>query len=303
MMKTGKIISIKDPDILEIPFEQHALANGHPFMCYKAVYNSSHHVHPHYHRALELVSFTGVEGETIAGGKAYPIDNQSVFWLASDSIHSFRIRPSMEGEAYADIFQFDLGCLTEYVGKACDLSLSDMVRASAHVDVKISGMAAMEIRSSLNELSRECRPDSYAVRPFKKAFGALSCVSGILSRSVPGDLPVVAQMAGEYRIREIMSIVSGLASSPMSLEQIARECLLSKSYLCRFFKKHTRMTIQEYITHIRISRAKRLMCDEGRTVTQACFECGFSSPSYFIARFSKIMGVTPKQWVLDAVKT
>jgi len=85
---------------------------------------------------------------------------------------------------------------------------------------------------------------------------------------------------------------------PVSLDEIARICGFSKFYLCRYFKAGTGMTLQQYITHMRVALAQRLMLDEDRNVTQACYESGFSDPAYFIQVFSKLVGKTPKQWQL-----
>ena len=62
----------------------------------------------------------------------------------------------------------------------------------------------------------------------------------------------------------------------------------------RKVKAITGQTVKEYIRHIRIHRAARLLREEpGRKVGAIAAETGFNSNTYFTREFSKVMGCTP----------
>ena len=75
-------------------------------------------------------------------------------------------------------------------------------------------------------------------------------------------------------------------------EEIADNFHISSPYLSSMFKSYTNIGIKKYIQLRKISYAKSLL-DNGRNVTEACFESGFNSCSYFIKTFKEHIGTTP----------
>jgi AraC-like DNA-binding protein len=73
---------------------------------------------------------------------------------------------------------------------------------------------------------------------------------------------------------------------------IAMKSNLSVPAFCRYFKKATKLTYTEFVNQYRITYAKKLLL-QNHNVTEACFESGFESLSYFNRAFKKITGVSP----------
>lgn len=81
-------------------------------------------------------------------------------------------------------------------------------------------------------------------------------------------------------------------------EEIAAHFHISSPYLSSIFKSYTNIGIKKYIQLRKISYAKSLL-DNGRNVTEACFESGFNSCSYFIKTFKEHIGTTPLNYVAE----
>ena len=81
-------------------------------------------------------------------------------------------------------------------------------------------------------------------------------------------------------------------ASPMDLDNIADEALLSKYHFIRLFKKTYGYTPHQYLTAVRLDRAKDLL-REGRPVTDVCYAVGFDSLSSFTGLFKRLTGKTP----------
>ena len=81
-------------------------------------------------------------------------------------------------------------------------------------------------------------------------------------------------------------------------EEIASHFHISSPYLSSIFKSYTDIGIKKYIQLRKISYAKSLL-DNGRNVTEACFESGFNSCSYFIKTFKEHIGTTPLAYISD----
>lgn len=89
-------------------------------------------------------------------------------------------------------------------------------------------------------------------------------------------------------------------TSKISLEAVANQFNVNKSYLLRLFKENTGLTVNNYILQKRILRAKNELRFSNKTLDLIAEECGLESANYFIRIFKKIEGLTPgdyrKRW-------
>lgn len=81
----------------------------------------------------------------------------------------------------------------------------------------------------------------------------------------------------------------------ISLDTVADATYLSKAYLCTLFKREMSMSILEYLTRLRIEKAKELLGGNG-TLAEIAERCCFFDQSYFSKVFRKYTGYTPKKW-------
>ena len=78
----------------------------------------------------------------------------------------------------------------------------------------------------------------------------------------------------------------------IELNEIAALSNMTKEAFCRYFKKATNYTFVQFLNRYRISHAKRFLMS-GKSVTEACYSCGFESLSYFNRIFKKITDENP----------
>ena len=77
--------------------------------------------------------------------------------------------------------------------------------------------------------------------------------------------------------------------------EIADEACYSKFHFIRTFKSIYGRTPHQYLTHVRIERAKELL-EQEVSVTEACFAVGFDSLGSFTSLFKRRAGVTPSEY-------
>ena len=82
----------------------------------------------------------------------------------------------------------------------------------------------------------------------------------------------------------------------ITLDELANNSCLSLYYFSRLFKKETGYTPYQYITNVRINRAKTLLINSNLQIKEICFECGFNSESNFVTCFKDLSGVTPSNF-------
>ena len=96
-------------------------------------------------------------------------------------------------------------------------------------------------------------------------------------------------------IPQVIRYITAHFSEPLTLEDIAAEFFVSKSYLNRHFKAYTNSTVYAYIMALRLTHARRML-REGTPAVEAGRECGFSDYSTFYKAFKTQTGLSPQQF-------
>src|SRR5215210_717895 len=83
---------------------------------------------------------------------------------------------------------------------------------------------------------------------------------------------------------------------PISLPDISAQANLSPYHFLRVHKLAYGETPHEFLTRLRIERAKTLLARGSHNVTEACFEVGFSSLGSFSNLFADRVGLSPSEY-------
>lgn len=82
----------------------------------------------------------------------------------------------------------------------------------------------------------------------------------------------------------------------LSLPTVAAKVNISVNYLSMLFKNETHQKYSDYITNLRIEKAKHLLSNSDFKIYEIAELCGYNSTKHFIDVFKKTMGVTPLQY-------
>lgn len=82
----------------------------------------------------------------------------------------------------------------------------------------------------------------------------------------------------------------------MSLNTVASQVNISPSYFSSIFSSETGQTFVEYLTTIRLDRAKELLVCSGLRTAEIAYEVGYKDPHYFSYIFKKIVGCSPTEY-------
>jgi len=82
----------------------------------------------------------------------------------------------------------------------------------------------------------------------------------------------------------------------LSLEAVAKAVNTSTFYFCKMFKRATGLTFTEYLSRVRVEKAKSLLLNPHIRISEVAFEVGVQSLSQFNRVFKKITGQSPSQY-------
>ncbi|MDV7105149.1 AraC family transcriptional regulator [Vibrio sp. TH_r3] len=84
--------------------------------------------------------------------------------------------------------------------------------------------------------------------------------------------------------------------SPLHRDCIARKFCISSNHLSRLFRQQGHMTLAEYITRVRVDRAKFILKKYNFKLSEVSTRCGFKDVNYFCRVFKNNTGRTPTEY-------
>lgn len=232
---------------------------------------------PHWHEHTELLYFTKGECEAVLDGKSFTVMGGDLLIVNSCEVHSFSVREKV-----------DFCCLLIYPDFFSDIAFSrvllkSIVRSDAEVarvfekikDIKLSpgGTGSLILKSSVYEL-------------FAHLFDRYRA-------PIASDKEELLHSVALKRLGIVTDYVGKNYMNRITTKEISRIIYLSEGYFCRFFKRITGRSFSDYLTGIRIQRAKLLLESSDISVTQIAESVGFEDNNYFSRVFKKQEGVTP----------
>ncbi len=97
-------------------------------------------------------------------------------------------------------------------------------------------------------------------------------------------------------IAKAKAYINNNFQNEISLDDVSREVDISPYYFSKIFKDETGENFIEYLTAIRMGKAKELLDNSNYSMKEICSMVGYSDPNYFSRSFKKNVGVTPTEY-------
>jgi two-component system response regulator YesN len=104
--------------------------------------------------------------------------------------------------------------------------------------------------------------------------------------------------AGRNIVFEVRSYIDEHYANPINVKFLAKTFHLNPEHLSRIFKQKYQIQIKDYITEIRIAKAKILLESQNLRINEISSIIGFNDEKYFSKVFRKHVGMTPKEFKL-----
>ncbi|OXS73137.1 helix-turn-helix transcriptional regulator [Domibacillus enclensis] len=104
------------------------------------------------------------------------------------------------------------------------------------------------------------------------------------------------QKNSDKKIASILEWIRLNSLEEMSTGKVAVHFNYNRDYLCRFFKKETGLTVQEYIHMLKLSKAKDLLTLSNESIGNISRTIGFQDERYFMRLFKQYEKLTPSEY-------
>lgn len=127
--------------------------------------------------------------------------------------------------------------------------------------------------------------------------GILHELCGTLLRSIPYEIADSKRdkrrMINTKMMQEILDYIEENYMNPVSLEDAANHCNMSKFHFARFFKSTAGLSFISYVNSLRVQQAEQLITTTNKPIIDIAAECGFSSIRTFNRTFKQIKNCRP----------
>lgn len=98
-------------------------------------------------------------------------------------------------------------------------------------------------------------------------------------------------------IEGITDYIERHSQEKLTRDMLAEKAGMSREYFSRMFRKETGQTLAEYVTAVRINRAKRELLRRRSSISAIAEEVGFEEQYYFNRKFKQQVGMTPTAYM------
>lgn len=244
----------------------------------------------HYHEVYEiLICFEASEVNCFAQNRVFEVKRGSVFIFSPYTLHR---TTTAEGSCYRRaIIYFNAADLAEF-SRYSDIILSAFAAPYIHAE-----LSEEELNDVIDILNATTEFDDSGFMQEAKNRMKLFRLALYLCEKLNTDRGREISYSKYSDLNKILDHIQKNLSDPgLTLSSIAQEFYRSTTSVNNLFKKNIGSTIKEYIILKRVDKAQELLRG-GATVTEACEGSGFNNYSHFIRTFSKVTGLSPKQYV------
>lgn len=116
--------------------------------------------------------------------------------------------------------------------------------------------------------------------------------------SLPVNMALVAN--AETRLEQVVGrlrqCVHQNYCQPITLRRCALKLAMNAAYLSALFSRAVGMPFKTYLTEVRMVKARELLGDPARSISEIAGAVGYTSANRFRSAFKKVTGLSPRAW-------
>ncbi|HGH3373096.1 TPA: helix-turn-helix domain-containing protein [Kluyvera cryocrescens] len=235
---------------------------------------------PHWHPAPELITVLSGRFSIAVGQQSVELTCGEMLYINAEEVHSLNAE---EPASQLLTVQFSPGLFDE-------LHPAPSLQWRTHAQLPVDG--DRHVRQRLMSLLEQLI-DNHA--PFQRIAAIYLLLDALVAAGKPTQR-AENSLREEAMIKEGIDFINQHFDQPLTLSDVASHTGMSYSWFSRLFKKVSRHNFKEYLTLVRLNKARTLLRDTRTPITEISHSCGFQEHKALIAAFNKYCGLTPTEY-------
>ena len=237
----------------------------------------------HFHDSVEITLLSKGTCSQILNGTEYVMPTYSYFIMCRQDCHRFY-------DYSPDNTLYNLMIMPSLLPESVLKKLEDMSTDKICTLPESVGKTVSAIMDALNRLQNSNQGYTQKI------------VSSLLQNLIDIFLyhykthPASKSVLTENIIQNALIFINSNYTSGITLSDIAKHANCNPTYLSEYFHKKMGVTIKQYITILRIKRAKKLLTTSNESIMTICYDSGFSSLASFNRNFLELENLSPSAY-------
>ncbi len=250
----------------------------------------------HTHDFIEIIYIQQGSGTNVIDGKPYPIIQGDLYLIPQGSTHSFT--SSREMVLFNLMFQPRIIPETfREAMKEFDFhqNLFDTARNS-NAKLSLLPPDGDEINHRLVRIQQELfsKKTGYKAVALAELVGLLLVILRIYQTHMPADN--IEKDNPRHSLSQIIAFIHKNYEHKITVAELAEQGCLSPNYASEFFRNNTGVSITEYLMRVRVEKARKLLEETEKNITEIAYSVGMEDSSYFSKIFRKTTGLSPRKY-------
>lgn len=231
----------------------------------------------HSHNMYELLYFVSGDATHVIEDRKYKLKRGDLILIKPSKYHYIQIDSSCDYERYDILFNTKTKNLDriELLGEVPEI-----------INLEEYSMAT-EIIKKTDFYSKHFSDEDFE-NILTSLLNELLYLLSVTPATERTDAPEVTSPT----ISRALSYINDNLTNLESVDEVAKNCFVSESYLFRLFKKELKQTPAKYINSKKLLLAERLI-SEGKNPTDVYEKCGFNDYTTFYRNYCSFFGQTP----------
>lgn len=246
-----------------------------------------HRLTMHLHKMYEILWLMKGDASYIVGNKTYRLNRGDIVVTRPNELHTIIFHSD---EIYERCFLQFTDEFASFLNSGLT-SFSDKIAEGADNIIKAETAERYGLYNSFCEIAENTVNQPHFAHTAVQAHITLMLIrlNEIFSSSA------FAPRASEPndRIEKVAAYLNKHTNA--TLDELSARFYINKYHLCHSFKERYGITVKEFINTRRIAKAKMLI-EEGHSITELCYLCGFNDYTTFYKTFKKFTGKTPSDF-------
>lgn len=250
----------------------------------------------HHHDEFELTFTVNSRGQRYVGDTIEPYGDGDLVFLGSNLPHTWMSQHKVDDAQphLAHVFWIRPAWIRSLIDTLLELKHFKPMLELAGRGIVYSEATANAVRDRLEDL-RTLPPPARVLR-FIEVLTLLGEDKEYRLLCAPHVQHEPVRVLDRPRIDRTLEYIHKHYETEISIPELADKAALSVSGLHRLFKRHTRLTVGEYVARLRIGKACALLVSSERPVATIASDVGYANISHFNRQFLSIKGVTPREF-------
>jgi len=254
----------------------------------------------HRHDCMEMVYVVGGTGVTLVNGRPYPAVRGDLYVMNPQDTHAFfgedkfsfyniLFRPSVfSREERTELQHFPL--FEEWQTD------SDVAPDNQNKKFNFAPPVGDQIEALLEAIAKELKSRQPGSEVTAAALFKVAMVKILRNITTGTSEMILLKDSSGGGIPRVVSWINQHYREKLTVSQLAKIAGVSKNYLGECFNRTTGVSPFDYICRLRIEKARQLLENSNRTLTEIAAETGFCDTSYFSRSFRRFTGMSPRDY-------